>query len=143
VVSGPFYEKIAILVLSRRSIQGQGNGIIDGTKSALARLAVFALPALFFAALSLIPYVGLVFIPVATTFGWLGLAAETSEPTLVAANHPLGARLRLVFSSFLPMMGAGMMVGLSLLVPLLPLLTLPAAIVGFAELYEPRGHKAE
>lgn len=137
VISGPFYEKIALSVLARRSINGREGGIIEGIGSALARLAVFAVPALFFAALSIIPYAGLPFIPLATTFGWLGLAAETSEPTLVAANHPLSARLKLVFASFFPMMGAGMMVGLSLLVPLLPLLSLPAAIVGFAELYQP------
>ena len=137
VIAGPFYEKIALAVLRRRAIEGRQGGLREGMVSALARVLVFAVPAMFFAVLALIPYVGLPFVPIATTFGWLGLAAETSEPTLVAANLPLKGRLRVAFSCFFPMMGAGMMVGLSLLVPLLPLLSIPAAIVGFAELYQP------
>lgn len=138
VIAGPFYEKIALSILARRSIPGRDSGFTEGILSALARLAIFALPAAVFGLLSLIPYIGLPFMLLTTTFGWLGLAAETSEPTLAAASHPLSARLRIVFSGFFPMMGAGMVVGLSLLVPFLPLLSLPAAIVGFAELYEPR-----
>lgn len=138
VIAGPFYEKIALSILTRRSIPAREGGFTEGLVSALARLAIFAVPATVFALLSLIPYVGLPFIPLATTFGWLGLAAETSEPTLLAAQHPLKTRLSLVFSCFFPMLGAGMVVGLSLLVPLLPLLSLPAAIIGFAEIYEPQ-----
>lgn len=143
VISGPFYEKIALAILARRSIPGRDSGVVEGIVSALARLVLFALPAGVFALLSLIPYIGLPFMALATVFGWLGLAAETCEPTLVAAHHPLRTRLRFVFSGFFPMMGAGMVLGLSLLVPLLPLLTLPAAIVGFAELYQPQPSRSD
>lgn len=143
VIAGPFYEKLALKILERRSIPGREGGFREGIASALARVLVFAVPAMFFAVLALIPYVGLPFVPLATTFGWLGLAAETSEPTLVAADLPLRGRLRVVFTCFFPMIGAGMVVGLSLLVPLLPLLTLPAAIVGFAELYQPPSTSGE
>lgn len=134
-VGGPFYDQMAIRVLESHGLRAEDPGLIRGTIPDLARSTGFALTGLAFAALALVPVVGIAFGAIATLVAWLGLASAAINPALQVSGLGLGARVRYTFSSFATMAGMGAVIGVSLMVPLLGLLSLPSAVIGAAELY--------
>ncbi|MCK6546118.1 EI24 domain-containing protein [Myxococcota bacterium] len=134
-VGGPFYDRMAIRVLEGHGMRATDPGLIRGTVPDLLRSSGFALVGLTFAALSLVPVVGVAFGAIATLVAWLGFASAAINPALQVSGLGLGARVRYTFSAFATMAGMGAVIGVSLMVPLLGLVSLPAAVIGAAELY--------
>jgi CysZ protein len=134
-IGGPFYDKMASRILSEHSISTREPGLIEGTVPDLFRSLLFLVPAVICSLLGLIPVVGLPFVALGTGIAWLGFASSAVNPALAVTGHQLGARMRYVFRYFLGMLGMGGVVALSMLVPFLGLLSIPASIVGAAELY--------
>ena len=135
VVSGPFYEKMVTQVLASHGIESADPGIIKGSVYEISRSLVFVVPAVLCAMLGLIPVLGIPFIVVGTLIGWVGLASMAMNPTLVATKHSLRQQVRYPVQSLAVMLGIGTVLGVSLMVPVLGLVVLPAAVIGAADLY--------
>lgn len=135
LVAGPFYDRMAASVLRKRGLRVHDSSFVDGALWELARAMVFVIPAVTCAAIGLIPGVGVPFVGLAAGLSWLGLGSTALSPTLLAAGLPFGARLRALVAAAPILAGAGAVIALSLLVPLLGLLSLPCAVVGAAELW--------
>lgn len=134
-VGGPFYDKMAIRVLGEHQIDTKEPGLIEGTVPDLIRSLMFLFPAVFCWVLGLIPVIGLPFVVLGAVIAWLGFASTAINPALLVTGNGLGARIRYVFRFFLSMLGIGGVVSLSMLVPLIGLIAIPASIVGATELY--------
>jgi CysZ protein len=141
VISGPFYEKMVNQVLSDHGIKSSDPGIIKGTMYEISRSLVFVVPAMLCALMGLIPVVGVPFIIAGTLIGWLGLASMAMNPTLVATKHSLRQQIRFPVQSLGVMLGVGLVLGVSVVVPVLGLLVLPSAVIGVADLYGVRATK--
>lgn len=135
VISGPFYEAMVTRILKEHSISVKDAGLVKGAVYEISRSMVFLVPTLVCAVIGLIPVVGIPFVIVGTTIGWLGLASMAVNPALVATGNGMGDQISFVFKSVMPMIGVGMILGLSLLVPVLGLLSIPSAVIGVTELY--------
>jgi uncharacterized protein involved in cysteine biosynthesis len=134
-VGGPFYDKMAVRVLSDHSISGREPGFIAGTVPDLFRSLLFLLPAGVCWLIGLIPVVGIPFVALGAVIAWIGFASAAINPALMVTGHTLGDRMRFVFRFFLSMAGIGAVVSLAMLVPFLGLAAIPASIVGATELY--------
>lgn len=134
-VGGPFYDKMAVKILGEHHIETKEPGFIEGTVPDLIRSLLFLIPAFVCWLLGLIPLVGIPFVVLGAIIAWLGFASTAVNPALLVTGNGLGARIRYVFRFFLSMLGIGGVVSLSMLVPLLGLVAIPASIVGASELY--------
>lgn len=134
-VGGPFYDKMAVKILGEHHIETREPGLIEGTVPDLIRSVMFLVPAFFCWLLGLIPVVGIPFVIVGAIIAWLGFASTAVNPALLVTGNRLGERVRYVFRFFLSMLGIGGVVSLSMLIPLVGLLAIPASIVGASELY--------
>lgn len=134
-IGGPFYDKMAIRILREHAISTKEPGLIEGTVPDLFRSFAFVTAAGMCWLVGLIPIVGLPFVALGAVIAWLGFASAAVNPALMVTGNDLGARLRYVLRYFLAMVGIGLVVSLSMLVPLLGLLSIPASIVGASELY--------
>jgi CysZ protein len=134
-IGGPFYDKMAIRVLTAHSIESREPGLIEGTVPDVLRSLLFLIPAAICWMIGLIPLVGLPFVALGASIASIGFASAAINPALMVTGHDLGDRMRYVFRFFLGMLGMGAVVSLSMLVPFLGLLSIPASIVGASELY--------
>ncbi len=132
---GPFYDKMAMRVLEAHAIETREPGLIEGTLPDLLRSLLFLLPAVFCWLLGLVPVIGIPFVALGAVIAWIGFASAAINPALIVTGHPLGSRMRFVFRYFFSMLGIGAVVSLSMLVPFLGLVSIPASIVGATELY--------
>ena len=135
MISGPFYEKMVSQLLHEKNIETKDVGFIKGLYYEIVRTLFFLVPAIGLAVLGFIPVLGAPFAVLGITVGWLGLASTSINPALIMTGHGTGEQLRFVWRSFSVMFGAGMMIGLSLSVPLLGLLVIPCSFVGLTDLY--------
>jgi uncharacterized protein involved in cysteine biosynthesis len=135
MISGPFYEKIVSQLLQERNIETKEAGFIKGLYYEIIRTLFFLVPAIGLAVLGFIPVIGAPFAVLGITVGWLGLASTSINPALIMTGHSTGQQLTFVWRSFAVMFGAGMMIGVSLSVPLLGLLVIPCSFVGLTDLY--------
>lgn len=135
LVAGPFWEKMALLVLKDYGVPAKDAGLVKGTVFELVRGLCFFFPAVICALIGFIPVVGLPFTIMGTAAVWLGFASWAINPTLIATGHSLKQQLGYVFVSPMVMAGVGTVIGLSLLVPVLGLVSLPSAMIGVTELY--------
>ena len=134
-VSGPFYEKMVFAILEEHAIAASEVGVIAGAVSEIGRTMVFLVPALACSLIGLVAWIGAPFAAVGTWFGWLGLASMALAPALAVTGFALKDQLKYVKSSVMVLTGVGVVVGLSLFVPVLGLVSIPAAVVGTTELY--------
>lgn len=135
LVGGPFFDKMAMLVLERHGVPTREPGFIEGTFPDLVRSLAFVCVAIPFLLLGLIPGIGAVFAAIGTGIAWLGLASGAVNPSLVVTEHTVWARLRWVRRYLFTGLGLGAVISTALLVPIVGLVALPAAIVGAAELH--------
>lgn len=142
-LGGPFYDKLAIKLLSRHQIPTKEPGLIAGIVPDLFRSFLFLVPTVLCAILGLIPGIGLAFGALGFLISALGLASAAINPALAVTEHGLGQRLAFVWRHPVTMVGMGAVVLLSLTVPFLALLTLPGSIVGATELYAEASREAE
>ena len=139
-VGGPFYEQMAIRILSRHGVSVAPAGFVDGTILDVLRSLIFVIPAAFFAILGLIPGLGLPFALLAAGLAWLGFGSGAVNPALLVTGHRFGARLSYVRQHYSTVLGLGAVVAVSLAIPLLPLLSIPCSIAGATDLYGRRQH---
>lgn len=135
VVSGPFYEKMVIHVLGNHGLAAEEVPLIPSVLNEVVRSVCFLVPAVVLAVIGFIPGVGLPFAAAGTAMGWLGLASNAVTPALAVTGSSLGDQMRFPFSSLTFMLGLGMTVGVSLLVPVLGLLSIPSAVIGVTDAY--------
>lgn len=138
VVAGPFYEKMVTVVLAEHGRTAEDVGLVKGTGYELVRAVVYVVPAVVCTLIGLVPGIGLPFVVAGTAIGWVGLASTALNPALIATGAPLGEQLRYPWRSMAAMLGVGAVVGLSLMVPLLGLISIPSAVVGTTDLYAKR-----
>lgn len=144
IVAGPFYERLAQRVLESHGRSCVSPSLVDGFTSVLVRLGIFGLPATAVLLIGLVvTALSPVAVPLAGAWVWLGLGLETAEPALALAGYSLRRRLCSVWRCLPLMLGAGAVQGLAFLVPLLPLLTLPAGVAGMAQLVAAGGFEGE
>jgi CysZ protein len=134
-IGGPFYDRMALRVLSEYSIAGREPGLLRGTVPDFFRSLALAAIGGVCALLGLIPVVGIAFAVAGGVIACIGFAWSAMNSALMVTGLDLGARVRFVFRSFTAMAGIGAVVMASLLVPFLGLLALPAAVVGATDLY--------
>ncbi len=135
LVAGPFWEEMAIHVLKGRGVDTQDTGFVKPTIYELARGLCFAIPAGICTLIGFIPVVGLPFGIAGTAIAWLGWASWALNPSLIATGHSWRQQVGSVFRDPMVFAGTGVVVGLSLFVPLLGLVSLPSAMIGLSELY--------
>ena len=135
MVSGPFYERMVAQILREHEVECREAGLIKGLLFELVRTSVFLGPALGFVILGLIPVIGAPFAMAGIVIGWLGLASTAINPALIMTGHGSGSQIKFVFRSLSVMLGAGMVTGLALTVPLLGLLAVPCSFVGLTTHY--------
>ena len=135
VVGGPFYERMANLILSRHGRSVVQPTFVDGTILDVVRSLLFVIPAACFALLGLLPGVGLPFTLLGGFMAWLGFGASAINPALLVSGHRFGARLSYVRQNMSTVVGFGGVVALSFSIPLLPLLAIPCSIAGATDLY--------
>ncbi len=134
-VGGSFYEKMSKIVLEEFGVKTFEVGLIAGSIPDLIRSLAFVIPGAFLGLLGLLPGVGLPFMVLGSVIVWLGFASGAFNPALQLTQHKLGERVFYVFRNFSTALGIGSLVGLSMLVPVLGLVAIPASIVGASELY--------
>lgn len=134
-IGGPFYEKMASRILSARTIAIREPSLVRGALADLARSLVFLAAGLPFALLAFIPGVGIAFAMVGWLIASLGFASSSINAALRVTGVGARGRIKFALSSFLAMVGIGAVISLSLLVPFLGLLSIPAGVVGATELY--------
>lgn len=134
-VGGPFYDKMAIHVLGEHGIGTREPGLIEGTVPDLIRSMLFVIPAAICWLLGLLPVIGLPFWLLGGVIVWLGFASAAINPALMVTGSGLGARVGFVFRFFFTFLGIGAVVAVSMLVPIIGLITIPGSIVGASELF--------
>jgi|GEM_PF-2094752 len=134
-VGGPFYDKMAMQVLDEHGIGTREPGLIEGTVPDLIRSLLFLIPAALCWVLGLIPVVGVAFWVLGGVVVWLGFASAAINPALIVTGSGLGARVGFVFRFFFTFLGIGGVVAVSMLVPIVGLITIPGSIVGASELF--------
>ncbi|MBI2378531.1 MAG: EI24 domain-containing protein [Deltaproteobacteria bacterium] len=132
VVAGPLYERLAESVLSARAIETSSPSIADGLASSALRLALFALPAFCFGLMSLVPGLGIVFLPFSLFFSALAFAAEVLDPPLALLGMSVKERLSYVLRNLTAVVGLGIVLSLAIYVPFAVLVAVPSAIVGLS-----------
>lgn len=135
IIGGPFFDKMAVRILDGHHIESHEPGFIEGTIPDVIRSLLFVIPAGVCALLGFVPLVGIAFWGAGSIIAWLGLASAAFNPALLVTGYKLGGRVRFVFAHFFVSLGLGAVVGLSFLVPLLGLVSIPSALVGASELY--------
>lgn len=134
-IGGPFYDRMALRVLSEYSISGREPGLIRGTVPDFFRSLTLAAIGGACALLALIPVVGIAFAVIGGVLTCIGFAWSAVNSALMVTGLGLRARIAFVAGSFMAMAGIGAVVMASLLVPFLGLLALPSAVVGATDLY--------
>lgn len=134
-IGGPFYDKLAVMVLSSHGLPARDPGLLEGTIPDVVRSLAFAVGALVLALFALIPGIGIVFGVTGALVAWLGLASASINPALMVSGMNLGARLRFPLERFATMAGLGAVVWASMFVPFVGLISIPSAVVGASELY--------
>jgi uncharacterized protein involved in cysteine biosynthesis len=142
-LGGPFYDKLAIKLLSRQQIATKEPGLIAGIVPDLFRSFLFLVPTVVCAVLGLVPGIGLLFGALGFLISSLGLASAAINPALAVTEHGLSQRIGFVMRHPVTMLGLGSVILLSLTIPFLALLTLPGAIVGATDLYAEARAKVE
>ena len=135
IVGGPFFERMATVILSRHGVSTEQPTFLDGTILDVVRSLLFVVPAACFALLGLLPGVGLPFTLLGGFIAWLGFGASAINPALLVTGHRFGARLAFVRGHVPLVLGMGAVIAFSLAVPLLPLLSIPCSIAGASDLY--------
>jgi uncharacterized protein involved in cysteine biosynthesis len=134
-IGGPFFDKMAMRVLSDHSIPARDPGFFEGAIPNLFRSLLFLVPAAVCWLIGLIPGIGLPFVAVGALIAWIGFASAAINPALMVTGHTLGQRMRFVFRFFMAMAGLGAVVSFAMLVPFIGLAAIPASIVGATELF--------
>ncbi|MBK8014544.1 MAG: EI24 domain-containing protein [Deltaproteobacteria bacterium] len=132
LVGGTFYDRMAVRVLENYGLSTREPGWFVGTIPDLFR-GLF-----FLGVLGVLTVLGWVFPPLfvlGVVVNWLAFSASCVNAALLVTEHGLRDRLKYLLRSFGTMLGVGAVVQLSLLVPLLGLISIPAAVVGAADLF--------
>jgi uncharacterized protein involved in cysteine biosynthesis len=135
IIGGPFFDRMAIRILKAHGLDAEDPGFVRGGLPDLLRSLLFLTVTLVCWLIGLLPGLGLPFSLAAMVISSLGLASSAINPALMVSGVPLGERIRFVFRSFLAMAGMGAVLGASMIVPFLGLVSIPCAVVGAAELY--------
>lgn len=133
VIAGPFYEKLAEKILDSHHLSKQKTPLAKGIAREIAWSLTFAIPAMICGLLALIPAVGLVFAGIATLIAVFGLAGSAIGPALSATGQGYGARITLLRRKFALLAGVGVVMSVSMFVPVLGLIAIPSGIVGATE----------
>jgi CysZ protein len=134
-IGGPFFDRMAIRVLSLHGVRAKDAGFLRGTLADTLRSLAFLVVATSLWLLGLLPVIGLPFAILGMIISNLGLASSAINPALTATGVGVRARMRYVRHSFMALAGMGTVIGLSLMVPLVGLVSIPCAVVGASELY--------
>lgn len=137
IIAGPFFDAMAKLELERRDVPRGDPGIWDGTVLEAVRAILMALPLILFAAAALIPALTVPAGLIGTGWAWFGLGAGAMNPSLVQTGRPMRARLAFARAHFGWVLGLGALIGLSLLVPVIGWIALPAGVIGAARRVPP------
>ncbi|MCB9654326.1 MAG: EI24 domain-containing protein [Deltaproteobacteria bacterium] len=132
LVGGSFYDRMAVRVLEGYGLPTREPGWWVGTVPDLFR-GLF-----FLGVLGILTAVGWIFPPLfflGLVVNWLAFSASCVNAPLLVTQHGARDRFAYLFRSFGTMLGVGAVVQLSLLVPLLGLISIPAAVVGAADLF--------
>lgn len=132
-IAGPFHERIALRVLDELSIPRCDVGFLHGLAIDLSWAIGFAVPAGALGLIALLPGVGLPFAVLSVTVAALGLAGAAAGPAVSATGGGLRARGALLVSRFRYLAGAAAVLTVSVLVPILGLVVVPAAVIGLTE----------
>lgn len=134
-IGGVFYDRMAVRILKSHGIRTREPGLIEGTVPDIFRSLLFIAPTLVFGVLGLIPVVGLIFIILGTGVAWLGFASAAVNPALMVTENNLRDRLAWLRTHLFTALGMGAVIAAAMLMPLFGLLTIPASIIGAAELH--------
>lgn len=141
LVGGPFYDKMAVRLLDEQGIGWSDPGFVKGAVPDLLRSLVLAVPAFVCWALGFIPAIGLFFWAIGMLIAWFGLGASAINPALQMTGHQPGQRNRWFLRYLSTTLGVGAVIAASLFIPLLGIISIPAAVIGSTQLYLKTGDR--
>lgn len=130
VIAGPFYERMAELILDQHRVPRTQTSFVRSAARELAWSITFAIPAVIFGVLALIPGVGIAFAVLSLLVAGFGLATTAVGPALSATGKTYGDRLRFTGSSLPLLAGVAVVMSAGVFVPILGLIMIPSAVVG-------------
>jgi uncharacterized protein involved in cysteine biosynthesis len=138
-LSGPVYERMAEDVLRAAGRAVTPTPLFAQLKHDLATSAIVGGVGIVLFVGGLLPGVGLVLGALAVAWTWLGAAYAAASPAMTLVGLGVGARLRTCLRAAPFFVGAGGVIAVLALVPLLSLVVMPAAVLGLTRALAARG----
>ena len=138
-LSGPVYERMAEDVLRAAGRTVAPTPILAQVLHDVATSAIVGGVGIVLFVGGLLPGVGLVLGALAVAWTWLGAAYAAASPAMTLVGLGVGARLRTCLRAAPFFVGAGGVIAVLALVPLLSLVVMPAAVLGLTRALAARG----